>query len=405
MKIGVDARYLSASPSGIGRCSSEMLQAMFRLTKNVEWVVLVHESLPPGWPEEPPSHLSLHRVRHAPVSLHTVTNLRRWVRAQGVKLWWSTFPLASSRLGIPLIVTIHDLQPLLCPGWTGGRPWPLPGLYRKFYKHFYGAAIQSAHRIAADSSWTAGTVRDIWPDAERKMKVVPLALRDDWVSKSVEQALDIPRAGEQVLGASSQDSRTLARSHSRPPAVLYVGSTRPNKNLSRLLEAFALLCQREEVTSDLILKLVVARDRHWPEIEQRIQALGLKKRIQVLENISEEEMTLEYYGASAFAFPTMYEGFGFPPLEAMAHGCPVVAANHGGLPETCGEAAELVDPRSAEDIARGLSRVLNDRAHRDQLRERGFAQARLRTWDNSARMMIEMLSSALDERIEVVHET
>jgi glycosyltransferase involved in cell wall biosynthesis len=371
MRIGVDARYLSSSPGGIGRRSRALLEALFAMETGIEWVVLAHQSFPLGWPEDPPSNLEIHRLPQRPVSRFTLSGLGRWIEEQGVDLWDAHFPLAP-RCRIPLVVTVLDLQPLLCPGWTGKRIWPLPWAYRIFYRRAYGSSIRRARRVIAVSEWTAQTVREQWPEAEPKITVVPAALESRWFK----------RADEPRDGASA-------------PAVLYVGSTRPNKNLPILVEAFSQLIRIEGIAVDLRLRLVVVRDRFWPAIERRIRARGLGDRVDVLDSLGDEDLAREYRRASALAFATTHEGFGFPPLEAMACDCPVVASRHGALPETCSDAAEYVDHTDPGDVARGLARVLTDTEHREELITAGRALAVRRRWADVAEEMLSVYRGVL----------
>jgi glycosyltransferase involved in cell wall biosynthesis len=356
MRIGVDARYLSSSPGGIGRRSRALLEAMFARESDVEWVVLVHESFPLGWPEEPPPNLEIHRLPRRPVSGFTLMGLGKWIEEQRIDLWHTHFPL-SPRCRIPLVVTVHDLQPLLCPGWTGRRIWPLPWAYRVFYRRAYGSSIRRARHVIAVSDWTAETIVEQWPEASPKITVIHAALESRWLEPPDESPPEPPA-----------------------PAVLYVGSTRPNKNLPVLIEAFARLVRSEGIPTDLRLRLVAVRDRFWPPIERRIRARGLVDRVDVIEPMGDTELAREYRGASALAFVTTHEGFGFPPLEAMACGCPVVASRHGALPETCSDAAEYVDHTDAADVARGLARVLTDSERRVALIRAGRERAARRRW-------------------------
>ncbi|NUP89735.1 MAG: glycosyltransferase family 4 protein [Candidatus Sumerlaeia bacterium] len=362
MRIGLDARYLAASPAGIGRYSRALMEAMFRLAPQVEWVVLVHESLPAGWPPAPPPRFELHRHPSRPVSRFTVGALGRWIRAQRLDLWHAMFPLAP-RCPVPMVTTVHDLQPLQCQGWNGKRPWPLPWAYERFYRWGYGRTVRQARRVIAISRWTASSVAEFWPGAAPKTTVIPYGLETTWAERCREEEAPTPAS----------------------PSIVYAGSTRPNKNLRNLIDAFSLLTRCEEIADTLRLRLVVVRDRFWPDIERRIHTLGLAERVDVCAPLGDEALTREYRRASALAFATTHEGFGLPPLEAMACGCPVVAARHGALPETCGDAAEYVDPADPEDIARGLAVALTKGPRREALIAAGYRRAALRRWDEAAR--------------------
>jgi glycosyltransferase involved in cell wall biosynthesis len=228
-----------------------------------------------------------------------------------------------------------------------------------------------ARRIIAVSTWTVGTVEAQWPSAKGKSIVVPEALEPHWLAE------DPPPDAE------------------RESTVLFVGSTRPNKNLHNLVEAFATLAARSDVNPNLRLRLIMVRDHHWPPVARRIRERGLSERVDVVSPQGDEGLRSEYRRAGVLAFVGTHEGFGLPPLEAMASGCPVVAARHAALPETCGEAAEFVDPGSPQSIAEGLHRILTDSGRRSALMEQGRVWARHRRWSDAAAMTLDEYDRAV----------
>jgi glycosyltransferase involved in cell wall biosynthesis len=159
---------------------------------------------------------------------------------------------------------------------------------------------------------------------------------------------------------------------------LYVGNSKPHKNLERLVEAFART--RDEHSLRLVLTcspdadlVRVARDK------------GITERILFLGHVPDVRLASLYRGATAFVYPSIYEGFGLPPLEAMACGTPVVTSNATALAEVVGDAAVVVDPRDVDSIADGITRVAGDQRLRDELRVRGLRQAARFSWDETAR--------------------
>ena len=168
----------------------------------------------------------------------------------------------------------------------------------------------------------------------------------------------------------------------RRPYLLFVGTVEPRKNIARLLRAFALLKEEDRVPHQLVL----AGGRGWRDEEILETAREIRHAGDVIFTgyVSGEEKSALYRNADAFVFPSLYEGFGMPPLEAMAHGCPVVCANAASLPEVVGDAAELVDPLDVESMAAGLRRVISDRGYARQLIANGYIQAKKYTWESSA---------------------
>ena len=174
----------------------------------------------------------------------------------------------------------------------------------------------------------------------------------------------------------------------RRPYLLYVGTIEPRKNLTRLLRAFALLKEKYHIPHQLVL----AGGRGWrdEEIFQTVEEISCKEDVIFTGYVSAGEKNALYQNAAAFLFPSLYEGFGIPPLEAMSFGCPVICANAASLPEVVGDAAELVDPLEEESIADGIWRVLSDESYAKSLTDRGYLQAKKYTWEASAKRLTEI---------------
>lgn len=181
--------------------------------------------------------------------------------------------------------------------------------------------------------------------------------------------------------------------------ILFVGTIEPRKNLKRLVQAVAKLHQRGCRT-----RLVMIGPNGWlvnGSLNKEIEKLGLEKDVQYLGYVPQEDLPGIYSLATVFAFPSLYEGFGLPPLEAMACGVPVLTSHHSAMAEVCGEAAWLVDPQEVDDIADGLACLLQDDRQRAVMRERGLVQACAYSWERTAHE-----TAVLYERIlarELVH--
>jgi len=173
---------------------------------------------------------------------------------------------------------------------------------------------------------------------------------------------------------------------------LYVGNLLAHKNLRRLLLAFSLITRR------LPYKLVIAghKDpRYYPALEAEAQALGLAGKVLFLNYVPTDELPALYAGAKVFVFPSLYEGFGLPPLEAMACGCPVIVSNVSSLPEVCGDAAYYVNPYDVESIAEGIHKVLTDEALRQNLIKKGIERVKLFSWEKAAKEHLKVFEEVL----------
>ena len=183
-----------------------------------------------------------------------------------------------------------------------------------------------------------------------------------------------------------------------PEYILFVGNVKPNKNLRRLVEGFA------ELLAELPnLKLVITGKQEGfitgdPDLFARIRANDiLASRIVFTGFVDTEDLPILYSLARLFVFPSIYEGFGFPPLEAMACGCPVVASKASSIPEICGEAAFYVDPLNPDDIARGIRAVAMDSELRNRLIDAGYEQCQHYNWNESSERFIQIISELTAE--------
>lgn len=174
--------------------------------------------------------------------------------------------------------------------------------------------------------------------------------------------------------------------------VLYVSNHQRKKNTERLVQAFALVAREEP---DVSLVLTGWHTPRFRLVLEQIENLGLLSRVKVLGHVPDDALPSLYGAASAFALPSLHEGFGLPVLEAMACGTPVLTANVYSLPEVAGDAAELVDPYNVEEIAAGLLRILRDDQHASELRNRGLTRAREFTWRGSAEQHLAAYERAL----------
>ncbi len=175
--------------------------------------------------------------------------------------------------------------------------------------------------------------------------------------------------------------------------VLYMGTLEPRKNLLTLLEAYCALLSSLPAAPPLVL----AGRKGWlyQPIFSKVAELGLESKVQFTDWVADEDLPALLSAASIFVYPSLYEGFGFPPLEAMACGTPVICSNAASLPEVVGQGGLLVDPHDAAGLAEGMSRLLTDAGLHTELSERGLSQARTFTWDRAARQTLELYAHLL----------
>ncbi len=195
---------------------------------------------------------------------------------------------------------------------------------------------------------------------------------------------------------STEDTRrVLADKYGlRDPFVLSVARLQARKNIPRILQAFDRF--RKESRSEL--KLVLAGKKSWTseEVNPLIDSLGLRPHIVELGYVPHADLPFLYSGAAMLVFPSLWEGFGLPVIEAMACGTPVVTSNVSSLPEVAGGAAVLVDPNSVDEISDGMRRILDDGALREDLCARGRKRAEAFTWERTARQTLDVYARAIE---------
>ena len=207
-----------------------------------------------------------------------------------------------------------------------------------------------------------------------------------------EQISVVPCAPSLAEGCAPFEALAV-RLQLRRPFLLYVGTIEPRKNLTRLIQAFARLKAEHQIPHQLVL----AGGKGWgtEEIYQSAEASPYRADILFPGFLSNEEKNTLYQQADVFVFPSLYEGFGMPPLEAMAWDCPVVCSRAASLPEIVGDAAELVEPLDEADIANGIWKVLSDGAYAARLVEKGHARVKRFTWEASANRLRQICREVL----------
>ena len=253
---------------------------------------------------------------------------------------------------LPAIATVHDVNPLLPDGRGPVGRWIRAHRFRRRLQQ----CLERADRLVTDTLDARGRVAEAFPQCEERLSVVPLFVDPDIR----------PLKGERGAGH-------LGRLGLSPGFVLFVGSLRRHKNWAGLIRAYAALPALLRERHALVFAGRVARARN--EALRMAAALGIQDRVHILGVVEEEVLHALYGGARLLACPSFMEGFGFPPLEAMACGVPVVATDRTCVPEVVGEAGVYVDPASIESITAGLAAVLDDAAKHDALVEAGLRQA------------------------------
>jgi glycosyltransferase involved in cell wall biosynthesis len=264
---------------------------------------------------------------------------------------------------IPSVVTIHDCIHLLFPQYLPNRmAW-------RYARYMMGSAIRHSAVVFTVSEASRADILRFYPWADPdKVHVVPNAIDTELLESPGEEEMARVRERYQLHGRF----------------VLFAGNVKPHKNLERLIRAFALV-REQGGHEDLQLLLIGDDVSKYGALRRAAEATRLRQDIRFFGFVPPRTLAALYRMASVFAFPSLYEGFGLPPLEAMSCGTPVVTSRMSSLPEVVDEAALLVDAYSVENIAAGIAAILDDEALRQRLVEKGLERARAFSWDRSVR--------------------
>lgn len=280
----------------------------------------------------------------------------------------------------PYVMTVHDVLDYLY------RVKSRSNFSQMVHYRMTRFALHHAARIFAVSNFTRQDVARIFQVPESKIEVVYNAIDDRF------------RMGH----ATDADRQMIAERYQiHYPFILYAGRISPHKNVVRTIEAFSAL--KTDLAKDGLmddLKLIIIGDEvsKHPDLRRAVIKSGVQYDVRFLGFVPIDVLRIFYDTAKVFIFPSLYEGFGLPPLEAMALGTPVVASNTSSLPEVVGKAAVLVNPENVFDIKRALFRVLTDQALREKMKEAGRAQAGKFSWEASVRRMIEVYEEVVTHK-------
>ena len=281
----------------------------------------------------------------------------------------------------PAVVTIHDCIHLLFPQY-------LPNRYAWRYAHYMmGSAVRRAAVVFTVSEASRRDILHFFPRTDpEKVQVVPNTLDPE--------VLEDPGAEEM--------ERVRERYQIRGRFLLYAGNITPHKNLERLITAFSLLRRRGGHDDVRLVIVGSAEENKYAALRRTAEITGVRNEVRFFGFVPDRTLSALYRLASVFAFPSLYEGFGLPPLEAMACGTPVVTSKLSSLPEVVGDAAVFVDPWSVEDIASGLGRALSDETLRAELRAKGLERVRAFSWERSVKAIHEGYMKALGRPVAAV---
>ncbi len=358
--------------AGISQYSQALLDAIGRIRPEMDVTVVTGDK---QW--SPPTSMHVYRP-HWPVR-HPVARIA-WeqgrlpflLRTSGARLYHGlAFIVPLSTRHIPLVVTVHDLSFVHFPETLP----PAKALYLKWLTR---TSVRRAHHVIAVSE---STRRDViaWSGIPaRKVSTVPNGVSPRFRPLPPDEV----RAWREKKGLPAR-------------FILYVGTLQPRKNVDTLIRAYARWRGRAR-TSPPPLILAGAKGWYYEDLFRLTASLGLEEAVHFPGYIPPEELPYWYNAATLFAYPSLFEGFGLPVLEAMACGTPVVAAATSALPEVVGDGGLLLPPKDVDAWAQALASLLSDPARRDELRGRGLQRAKRFSWERTARETVAVYHRLLD---------
>ena len=377
MRIGIDARFYGPQTKGLGRYCEKLIQYLQKLDQENEYVVFLRKD---NWAEFSPDNLNFKKV---------LADFRWYSLAEQVKM-----PLLLRRykldlmhfphFNVPLlyrgkfIVTIHDLILTHFPTQRASTLSPFLYWFKHLaYRVVIRQAIKRALKIITISEYSKKQIVD-------NFRINPAR-----IAVTYEATSDF-----KPTPAKIEESEFLAKYRIKYPYLLYVGNAYPHKNLERLIKVFKNLSQEKKL--DINLVFVGKLDYFYARLQNLANQLKLNEKVFFLGYVEDEELKFLYQKARLYVFPSLAEGFGLPPLEAMTQGLPVISSQASCLPEVLGEAAYYFNPNEEKSLTEAILKMIQDENLRESLIAKGLVQVKKYSWPSLAQKTFEVYLGALN---------
>jgi len=361
MKIAFLARCL-AHGAGVGRYARRVLRAMGDIATD-ELVLLSNRDL--RGIEGSSKVINCPRSNFLSIVVWEQIDVPRIIRREGIDLLFNPDFVLPIRCPCPGVVTVHDISYVIMPRYAGLRA-------RLYYGAFVAQSVRKAHKVLTVSEFSRRAIQEYFGINPEKITVA------------------YPAADERFHpNYDPADIQTVREKYDiEGDYILYVGLLGGWKNVEGLVRAYDIVRRRAHSHCDLVLAGRTCRGTRT--VLQTARRLELGECLHVLPDVDDADLPLLYNGAAVFAFPSLHEGFGLPPLEAMCCGTPVVCTTADALPEVTGDAARHVPPGDVEALARAILEVLHDHKLRDDLVSKGFRRCEEFSWEKCARRVLQV---------------
>ncbi|AFM23629.1 glycosyltransferase family 4 protein [Desulfomonile tiedjei] len=371
MHIVLDARGILNELDGIGRTSLNTIRELVRLGGDHHFSLLINRDLHEDTRLMLPPSADLHEIPFRHVRPETCIVLGRKVDSMNADVYHSLFTFQPIFMKTRSMLTIHDTMWMQNPTLqSAGRPVGLV-LGWLYHRVLVPICVRRTSRILVVSQAVEHAIKQTWPTMAKKVRLVGAGIDPKFMPPD-----------------DSRDRKCLDKFGLEETAFfLHISNGRPYKNTSTVIQAF------DNIHNDLkdINLIIIGRESSFTgTIIDAIKSTHLQHRVEYLGNVSDAEMVSLMQHSMGLVFPSLYEGFGLPVVEAMACGTPVITSARGALGEVAGDAAIIVDPTRLEDIARAMKDIATDSSLRCSLLEKGLARASRYRWDEVAMKILQV---------------
>jgi glycosyltransferase involved in cell wall biosynthesis len=379
LRIGIDGRGIYKTIDGIGRYSLNLIRNLAAIDNANQYVILKNRQI--GKIVDAPNFKEIEiDFRH--LSMRSLLSLPLFIKKYNLDVFHTPFFIAPLWGVKNIVVTVHDLMALTFPGFFGGRGYLQEKGAYWYHRIFVPLSIKKAKKIIAVSQSTKS-------DLINHLHIEPERI------SVIHEAID-ERFTKGHTGAEIEAFKRIKR---LPDSfLLFVGNFKPYKNIHLIISALEKL----KKTNMLKQKFVMAgrKDRFFSSIYKELQDKNLLDNVVFLDYVSDDELPLLMKGADIFIFPSLYEGFGLPALEAMSLGVPTIVSNASSLPEVVSDGAIIVDPKDPQDLAQAITRLLKDENLRKKLSQKGIERSQTFSWKKAAEETFDLYLKVYEENRE-----
>jgi len=378
MRIAIDARMVYQPLAGLGRYTKSLIKNLSSIDNVNEYIIIQNDKGEHGIVKA--DNFKEVRFNCPPLSFGTMLCLHRLIRANRIDVFHAPYFMIPLLSRCPLVVTIHDLTAFKFKDFFVGKS----GMGRKIaetgIRLLTPVAIKKAVKVITVSIYSKKDIIKLTGCPDDKVNVIYRTV------DSIFKVLEGPEKIRKLKDRFGLNKRF----------VLYVGNTRAYKNLPRLIGAFRIFKSKSDLDHNLVIGSGDKRNLDF--LNKLVYDLGMSDDVIFTGVLTDDEVVGLMKAADIFVFPSLYEGFGLPPLEAMACGTPVITSNRTSLPEVVGDAALLVNPESEQEIASAMQRLLTDDNLKNQLIQKGFERVKLFSGEEEARRTLEVYEKAYEMR-------